>query len=323
LIHFYKRLKCVSFVSSMASIRPGTPGPSRRGASQRREHGLEVRVQVQVDGAIMRLRSGRAIRPVEAAVESTSRIGEQYEEIILIDDDEEEIEINVSENSEDINVGTEVEGNLEEIEEERSLNGISRNWQGNLPIDETVDLDISEEEIENNVEEINEDINSGAEVQENLPIDETVDLDISEEEIENNVDEINEDINIGAEVQENLELDESVSNETIDLTDSTMAAPAPQLETQPGPPASLEASIEILTPNIASSSASPSSTSMKCPICFEKFAEIVRSGQQIVTTKCGHVYCRNCLRASIRARPQCPTCRRGLSLGDYQPIFLF
>ena len=157
----------------------------------------------------MRLRSGRAIRPVEAAVESTSRIGEQYEEIILIDDDEEEIEINVSENSEDINVGTEVEGNLEEIEEERSLNGISRNWQGNLPIDETVDLDISEEEIENNV------------------------------------DEINEDINIGAEVQENLELDESVSNETIDLTDSPI----------------------LLTPNIASSAVSPSSTSMKCPIC--------------------------------------------------------
>ena len=150
----------------------------------------------------MRLRSGRAIRPVEAAVESTSRIGEQYEEIIHIDDDEEEIEIDVSENSEDINVGTEVEGNLEEIEEERSLNGISRNWQGNLPIDETVDLDISEEEIENNV------------------------------------DEINEDINIGAEVQENLELDESVSNETIDLTDSPISAPV-----------------------------SPSSTSMKCPIC--------------------------------------------------------
>ena len=161
----------------------------------------------------MRLRSGRAIRPVEAAVESTSRIGEQYEEIIHIDDDEEEIEINVSENSEDINVGTEVEGNLEEIEEERSLNGISRNWQGNLPIDETVDLDISEEEIENNV------------------------------------DEINEDINIGAEVQENLELDESVSNETIDLTDSPILPAVSR------------------TPNIASSPASPSSTSMKCPIC--------------------------------------------------------
>ena len=162
----------------------------------------------------MRLRSGRAIRPVEAAVESTSRIGEQYEEIILIDDDEEEIENNVNENSEDINVGTEVEENLEEIEEERSLNGISRNWQGNLPIDETVDL-----------------------------------IDSSEEEIENNVDGINEDINIGAEVQENLELDESVSNETIDLTDSPILPAVSR------------------TPNIASSPASPSSTSMKCPIC--------------------------------------------------------
>ncbi|KAK4818787.1 hypothetical protein QYF61_019133 [Mycteria americana] len=40
---------------------------------------------------------------------------------------------------------------------------------------------------------------------------------------------------------------------------------------------------------------------------------IVQSGRLIVSTKCGHVFCSQCLRDSLRNANSCPTCRKKLT----------
>ncbi|XP_054681420.1 E3 ubiquitin-protein ligase RNF4-like [Grus americana] len=65
----------------------------------------------------------------------------------------------------------------------------------------------------------------------------------------------------------------------------------------------------------------PSGT-VSCPICMDGYSEIVQSGRLIVSTKCGHVFCSQCLRDSLRNANSCPTCRKKLTHRQYHPIYI-
>ncbi|NXE83801.1 RNF4 ligase, partial [Cochlearius cochlearius] len=69
------------------------------------------------------------------------------------------------------------------------------------------------------------------------------------------------------------------------------------------------------------SPARPSGT-VSCPICMDGYSEIVQSGRLIVSTKCGHVFCSQCLRDSLRNANSCPTCRKKLTHRQYHPIYI-
>uniref|UniRef100_A0A8C8RLJ4 E3 ubiquitin-protein ligase RNF4 n=1 Tax=Pelusios castaneus TaxID=367368 RepID=A0A8C8RLJ4_9SAUR len=77
--------------------------------------------------------------------------------------------------------------------------------------------------------------------------------------------------------------------------------------------------LETLEDETASSR--PSGT-ISCPICMDGYSEIVQSGRLIVSTKCGHVFCSQCLRDSLRNANSCPTCRKKLSHKQYHPIYI-
>ncbi|XP_032541988.1 E3 ubiquitin-protein ligase RNF4 isoform X1 [Chiroxiphia lanceolata] len=68
-------------------------------------------------------------------------------------------------------------------------------------------------------------------------------------------------------------------------------------------------------------STKPSGT-VSCPICMDVYSEIVQSGRLIVSTKCGHVFCSQCLRDSLRNANSCPTCRKKLTHRQYHPIYI-
>ncbi|KAJ2952579.1 hypothetical protein O0L34_g6902 [Tuta absoluta] len=47
---------------------------------------------------------------------------------------------------------------------------------------------------------------------------------------------------------------------------------------------------------------------IKCPICFENINK-----ERISSTKCGHVFCTECLIRALKRKPNCPICQRTLN----------
>lgn len=64
------------------------------------------------------------------------------------------------------------------------------------------------------------------------------------------------------------------------------------------------------------------SGSVSCPICMDGYSEIIQSGRLIVSTKCGHVFCSQCIRDALRNVTSCPTCRKKLTAKQYHPIYI-
>uniref|UniRef100_A0A803SVJ0 RING-type domain-containing protein n=1 Tax=Anolis carolinensis TaxID=28377 RepID=A0A803SVJ0_ANOCA len=67
---------------------------------------------------------------------------------------------------------------------------------------------------------------------------------------------------------------------------------------------------------------SPPSGIVRCPICMDDSVEIVRSGRLVVSTKCGHIFCNECLSHSLNSARFCPTCREKLNRKQYHPIYI-
>ncbi|XP_050348911.1 uncharacterized protein LOC126772524 [Nymphalis io] len=44
-----------------------------------------------------------------------------------------------------------------------------------------------------------------------------------------------------------------------------------------------------------------------CPICMEELGKA-----PVSSTKCGHIFCSNCLEQSLKFEKRCPTCRKSL-----------
>lgn len=51
-------------------------------------------------------------------------------------------------------------------------------------------------------------------------------------------------------------------------------------------------------------------------------AKMVESGRLVVSTKCGHVFCSQCLRDALRRSLTCPTCRKRLTPRQYHPLYI-
>lgn len=50
----------------------------------------------------------------------------------------------------------------------------------------------------------------------------------------------------------------------------------------------------------------PKEPILSCPVCMCSFVEAT-------STKCGHIFCKACIKASIDAQHKCPTCRRKIT----------
>uniref|UniRef100_A0A8D2KT09 RING-type domain-containing protein n=1 Tax=Varanus komodoensis TaxID=61221 RepID=A0A8D2KT09_VARKO len=64
------------------------------------------------------------------------------------------------------------------------------------------------------------------------------------------------------------------------------------------------------------------SGTVSCPICMDGYADIIYSGRLIMSTKCGHIFCSQCLHESLRSANVCPTCRKKLNHKQCHPIYI-
>lgn len=55
---------------------------------------------------------------------------------------------------------------------------------------------------------------------------------------------------------------------------------------------------------------------LECSICLQNIL-----GREPVSTKCGHTFCRACIRQSIQEYNRCPNCNIDANLLDLRPIY--
>ncbi|KIM26750.1 hypothetical protein M408DRAFT_25036 [Serendipita vermifera MAFF 305830] len=58
-----------------------------------------------------------------------------------------------------------------------------------------------------------------------------------------------------------------------------------------------------------------SSLVVTCPLCLGDTVALT-------STLCGHVFCKECITAAIRHKPECPVCRAFTHIRSLHPIFL-
>lgn len=59
----------------------------------------------------------------------------------------------------------------------------------------------------------------------------------------------------------------------------------------------------------------PIEPTFSCPVCMGTLVEEM-------STKCGHIFCKACIKASIAAQGKCPTCRRKITMKDTIRVYL-
>ncbi|XP_052211473.1 uncharacterized protein LOC127814187 isoform X2 [Diospyros lotus] len=59
----------------------------------------------------------------------------------------------------------------------------------------------------------------------------------------------------------------------------------------------------------------PKEPTFSCPVCMGQFVEEM-------STKCGHIFCKSCLKSAIAAQGKCPTCRRKVTMKDTIRVYL-
>jgi len=173
---------------------------------------------------------------------------------------------------------------------------------------------------------------------------------------ENNSDGVNiEDepttIEVGDDNEDTIEIVSVAANDSvIDLTDETTRVmssplrlgsswqnsqlflahvpPNPRPLQRPiGPPVMVDltdspASKVNLSFDLTESPENHSGVSVQCPVCLESLGSIKRSGCDLVSTVCGHIFCSRCLPASLRSSGKCPTCRRRIGAKEFHKIFI-
>ncbi|XP_053314183.1 E3 ubiquitin-protein ligase RNF4 [Spea bombifrons] len=75
-------------------------------------------------------------------------------------------------------------------------------------------------------------------------------------------------------------------------------------------------------PSVDHDSSRLSAGRISCPICMDGYTEITQSRRLIVSTKCGHIFCSQCLRDALKNATSCPTCRKKLTHKQYHPIYI-
>ncbi|XP_034705573.1 E3 ubiquitin-protein ligase RNF4 [Vitis riparia] len=59
----------------------------------------------------------------------------------------------------------------------------------------------------------------------------------------------------------------------------------------------------------------PKEPTFNCPICMGQLVDEM-------STKCGHIFCKMCIKAAISAQGKCPTCRKRVTMKDTIRIYL-
>ncbi|KAL2508058.1 RING/U-box superfamily protein [Forsythia ovata] len=59
----------------------------------------------------------------------------------------------------------------------------------------------------------------------------------------------------------------------------------------------------------------PKEPKFTCPVCMGPLVEEI-------STKCGHIFCKACIKTAIAAQSKCPTCRRKITMKDTIRIYL-
>jgi hypothetical protein len=59
----------------------------------------------------------------------------------------------------------------------------------------------------------------------------------------------------------------------------------------------------------------PRELKFSCPVCMNELVDAS-------STICGHIFCENCIKASIQAQRKCPTCRKKLTLRGFHRLYL-
>lgn len=59
----------------------------------------------------------------------------------------------------------------------------------------------------------------------------------------------------------------------------------------------------------------PKEPTFTCPVCMGPLVEEM-------STRCGHIFCKKCIRAAIAAQSKCPTCRRKISMKNTIRVYL-
>ncbi|XP_072520134.1 E3 ubiquitin-protein ligase RNF4 [Salminus brasiliensis] len=85
---------------------------------------------------------------------------------------------------------------------------------------------------------------------------------------------------------------------------------------------SLSLNPALLSSLRASSRARSTPGAVSCPVCMDAYTEIIESGRLMVSTKCGHLFCSQCIRDSLARAHFCPTCRKKLTHKQYHPIYI-
>nr|XP_040030708.1 RING finger protein 4 isoform X1 [Gasterosteus aculeatus aculeatus] len=113
-----------------------------------------------------------------------------------------------------------------------------------------------------------------------------------------------------------LLVDEGPQNERVPTGESYVVSSD---EDEDAPPIANAA----IMPSVQSNSSSRSTPgTISCPVCLDSYLEIVESGRLVVSTKCGHVFCSQCLRDALTSSHTCPTCRKRLTHRQYHPLYI-
>jgi len=64
----------------------------------------------------------------------------------------------------------------------------------------------------------------------------------------------------------------------------------------------------------------PKRSAPVCGICLEPMGP--QTERTMAAGNCGHVYCKECLRLSVKKTRRCPTCRKGMQTRQIRNIFL-
>lgn len=59
----------------------------------------------------------------------------------------------------------------------------------------------------------------------------------------------------------------------------------------------------------------PKEPTFNCPVCMGPLVEEM-------STKCGHIFCKACIKSAIAAQNKCPTCRRRVTMKDIIRVYL-
>jgi len=62
-------------------------------------------------------------------------------------------------------------------------------------------------------------------------------------------------------------------------------------------------------------------TGSSCKICLDVFEDLT-AGEEIVSTSCGHIFCKKCILECFDNDKKCPTCRQEIDVHDLRRVYL-